>query len=647
MRWTLISVRLIVAIALFGVISCGTLLVALVAFQDLRSGYDDLADSSIPQLVDAARLAQMSQAIASTAPSLATLRSDYVRRSVNQRIADQVRSLDRYLDSLASADILNSEQGTRLLKQIRKSRATLVEDLERLNETVSRRIVVARRLSALLRDARSVATELIAARAETGAAGDGSAARTTQERRSSRIHQALLEALSLPSVDNPAIVRRLQARALDQLKLADIAPGDRGHETDSIHARLASLFSSRAGVFPLKAELIKLTRTQEGLLGKNKASAQKFVSSAAELSHFLRLEMERRSGLYGKTASEKSLLIGAVVILAVTATLGLSLFVRRSVLARLNAVKDGMRAQVRGENRTLRIEGNDEIAEIGRAAQHLVIAITEREKRLRLAKEQAERLAEEADAANRAKSVFLANMSHELRTPLNAIIGFSEIIQSGIVSDEKVKEYAGDINSSGCHLLNLISEILDYSKIEAGQQELQFVEVDVAAILNPLAKLVTFQLDQRNLKLDFDLQGMPVIRADEMAFRQVLLNLLSNAAKFSFEGTTIRVPGERRGDLYAISVRDRGVGIEPDQLELVLQPFHQVNNSFAYSRSTGGTGLGLAITDNLVRLHGGELQMESEMGVGTTVTVTFPLAASCAESLPAPIVMDDRAAMTA
>ncbi|MCG8355634.1 MAG: hypothetical protein MI920_08700, partial [Kiloniellales bacterium] len=170
MRWTLISVRLIVAIALFGVISCGTLLVALVAFQDLRSGYDDLADSSIPQLVDAARLAQMSQAIASTAPSLATLRSDYVRRSVNQRIADQVRSLDRYLDSLASADILNSEQGTRLLKQIRKSRATLVEDLERLNETVSRRIVVARRLSALLRDARSVATELIAARAETGAA---------------------------------------------------------------------------------------------------------------------------------------------------------------------------------------------------------------------------------------------------------------------------------------------------------------------------------------------------------------------------------------------------------------------------------------------------------------------------------------------
>jgi two-component system cell cycle sensor histidine kinase PleC len=216
-------------------------------------------------------------------------------------------------------------------------------------------------------------------------------------------------------------------------------------------------------------------------------------------------------------------------------------------------------------------------------------------------------------------------MSHELRTPLNAIIGFSYLLRSGKLEPEKTCEYAADIHGSGEHLLALINDLLDYSKIEAGQRHLHIETLDVQEIARNLHKLLSIQLEKRRLSIAYEFQGLALVRADEVALRQVLLNLLSNAAKFSYEGQVITIRGRDGADeTYEIEVEDRGIGIEADQLPRVLQPFHQASDS--YTRSTGGTGLGLAIVESLVELHGGGVSVESEKGVGTLVRVSFPRA---------------------
>ena len=218
----------------------------------------------------------------------------------------------------------------------------------------------------------------------------------------------------------------------------------------------------------------------------------------------------------------------------------------------------GLRDQVEGRHGSeIPTGGNDEIAEIGRAAAYFAASAAERESRLRDDKERAERLAREAEAANRAKSAFLATMSHELRTPLNAIIGFSYLLRSNRLDRSKTGEYAADIHGSGEHLLALINDLLDYSKIEAGQRELRIETLDAQQIARDLHKLLAIQLDKRRLSVSYDFRGPPLVRADEVALRQVLLNLLSNAAKFAYEGGCIAIRGyDGPEDSYVIEVED-------------------------------------------------------------------------------------------
>lgn len=230
----------------------------------------------------------------------------------------------------------------------------------------------------------------------------------------------------------------------------------------------------------------------------------------------------------------------------------------------------------------------------------------------------------EADMAVRSKSEFLANMSHELRTPLNAIMGFSDFIHSemfGAIEQERYVSYAGLINASGQHLLDLINDLLDMSKIDAGKQDIQPEPLELEPLVRESVQMVGPLADARKVKIALDLRA-PLIRADGRALRQVLMNLLSNAIKFSHEGGEVLVSTGHEGQATSICVSDTGIGISEDFLPRLTQPFERSTSSFVASQA--GTGLGLSIVKALMDLHGGSLEFDSQEGVGTKVQITFP-----------------------
>ena len=237
------------------------------------------------------------------------------------------------------------------------------------------------------------------------------------------------------------------------------------------------------------------------------------------------------------------------------------------------------------------------------------------------------RTRDEAESASRAKTQFLANMSHELRTPLNAVIGFSEILNRelfGALGEARYRDYARLIHESGEHLLNVVNDLLDMSKIEAGKLKIVKEPFDVAPLVKSCCDIMRHTAEQRSLSLIMDVAtGIPELPADKRACKQMLLNVISNAIKFTEPGGWVCVSARLADGNVQFSVADNGIGIAEQDLPKLGKPFVQANNS--YDRSYDGAGLGLSVVNGLARLHGGQLELTSAIGEGTVATIVLPL----------------------
>jgi len=230
------------------------------------------------------------------------------------------------------------------------------------------------------------------------------------------------------------------------------------------------------------------------------------------------------------------------------------------------------------------------------------------------------------ETANRHKSEFLANMSHELRTPLNAIIGFSEVLGERMFGElnEKQAEYTDDILSSGRHLLSLINDILDLSKVEAGRMELELTKFDLPMAIDNALTLIRERASRHGIRLHHSVdERLGELTGDERKIKQILLNLLSNAVKFTPEGGRVDVDAVSSDGVVEISVSDTGIGIAPQDQETIFEEFRQVGTDYAQKRE--GTGLGLTLTRKFVELHGGKIWVESELGRGSRFIFTLPI----------------------
>jgi len=393
-------------------------------------------------------------------------------------------------------------------------------------------------------------------------------------------------------------------------RLSDLGSAER-----SIQSEIIKLGTGKLTIFDLRSDQIRLQKETEQNLIENKFLAGELIKTANRIFSAIQTDILAQNARFNKQIKRLSVMLIAIPMFGMISAALIYFYIRRSIIGRILVLEKCMRDHVKGRPGPIPVSGSDEITDMATSVDHFISEIQQREEKLKQSKEAAE-------AANLAKSAFLANMSHELRTPLNAILGFSQLISHDPSLATEHKENLDIIHRSGDHLLSLINDVLDMSKIEAGRTVLQENDFNLHRLLDELEYMLGLRADKVNLDLIFECDpDVPrYVKADETKLRQVLINLIGNAVKFTATGrVTVRITqnatvvGKPKVRTLCFEIEDTGPGITADETEALFEAFVQTKTG---RHALEGTGLGLPISRKFVQLMGGSIKVKSEVGMG-------------------------------
>ena len=458
-------------------------------------------------------------------------------------------------------------------------------------------------------------------------------------------------------------VYNLRANIIDELDVSASIVGDRNSAALSFGADYKEQAENNLNVFSVKRTIIQSclydkdgglfaryvsveyegkrlcpdNLSERAVIGGEHIEIMKHILKAQDKIGYIYIEstLEQIDKYIEKQTSIALLVSVFSMVLAYFLAVSLQRSISRPILSLAETAKQvsqrkdySIRAAAIGDAKE---EQNNELVILTDSFNEMLTEIGARETQLKKQNVALEKAKDAAESANRAKSQFLANISHELRTPLNAIIGFSSILMNqlfGALGNEKYLEYAHDINESGAHLLNIINDILDLSKAEAGKLALSYEEVHVGKAIQKCVTILSERAQKGQVTINADVPKMlPPLMADRLRFIQIILNVLSNAIKFTAESGKVDITARLREENggasdFIITIEDTGIGMSREDVDKAFQSFGQVDSGL--NRKYEGTGLGLPLTKKLMELHYGVIAIASEVGKGTCVTLTFP-----------------------
>ncbi len=610
-----VGLRLVAGLSTIIIMMMTAIGLALLTFREFHAGYNHIASVALPGLILSSQLERESSQIASNAPAIVSVTNQFTREATMNKISDQLGLLERLLDELRALQANGAlDVDADNLERVEQKRLELVRNLQDLDQAVAQRIDLSERLNAVVLQFPDIHAHIHAISHNQACARDWA----------SSLNAAMLAAMSVTAISHQAQLTRLQQQVDKHLAEAEqyLASCSSAVADDaSLRAEMSPVVTAIDTLFDVYQQHLTHLNREYGVLNQNRVLAQRFVTSASNLFASIRHDIDAENSQFQNTVKRHSNILLVVGCLFVGVACSILLYVYRSVIRRLHELTATMQAHVQGRHMPINIHGDDEISDMAHALEFFVNAINHREAKLQIAKEK-------ADAANQAKSVFLANMSHELRSPLNVILGFAQVMLRNRSLPRGEHEHLGIILRSGEHLLSLINQVLNLSKIEAGRTTLNETNVNLHRLLSDIADMFALKAESKHVQLVFEHdETLPRhIRADEVKLRQVLINLLNNAIKFTEAGrvelkvtNVINVEEDDPKSQISIlkfQISDTGPGIAPEEMGRLFEPFAQTETG---RQSQEGTGLGLPISRAFVHLMGGDMHVESELGHGTTV----------------------------
>lgn len=627
----------------FGAVAVFTILASAVGLLAFGNGWrtiDDITRSHLPTLNTAHLLAKQSKAIAATAPMLLFATVQAQRITALDRITDQINWLEKLTDSLRKA-------GVGSLSAIEREKDQLLKSFRKLDELVEAKISARRAkeeaVSRLLAAHRALRTVL---GTETDDLREAREPLGNLATLSTALVNSLLAAANAARPQDLKGIGKEFRQTAEQWKRSLAALPVRP-EVLELSEQMVRFGTRPDNIFRLRQKELETAATAQRVLYAYNRKANRLVSASDAVIESVHTEIAAASRESRASMIFHGMFLLFIAVACISGTILLSRYIGRNIGGRLAALEESMAVHASGAVCEVPTGGNDEITRMASALQTFIATIDQREADLVHLAEDLSASRDQAEAANRAKSEFLANMSHELRTPLNAIIGFAEVINAeklGPVGCSEYRDYVNEIRNAGLHLLRLISDILDMSKVEAGRIDLHEELVDVGETIRASLVLVSGRAEAEDVALESQVPKLlPPLYADERTLKQVLVNLLTNAVKFTPAGGTVttRTWIDQEGG-YVLQVSDTGVGMVQDDIPRAMTRFVQLESQL--TRKHEGTGLGLPLSRALVEMHGGTLDLQSEFGSGTTATVRFPAERTLSPENSGSLNLKDRAA---